>query len=213
MIHLKKLVLALGLLAPLVLLSSIAGHTADHPWKNYLGCYATSQLNGAVIPPQAAGTIQGKAEEGDGWFGAIADFDTHKPVPAVNFLMYRGLDEDQKPKYDGGSAFLDRGEFTEDAQGSHYRFSGRLAYNPQPRYHFTLTEEIDISTPSAGVVKVRVMRKVVEFPDYNADDTYILKKNRLYSSCKNLILDRQNLGRQRISIGSIPVPMQSQSFD
>jgi hypothetical protein len=76
---------------------------------------------------------------------------------------------------DEGNAFNDRGTFKVDSKGEHYKFTGKLAYRPNPKYMGTLQSTIDVAVDAAGNLVVHILRKIPAASKYNSNRTYVLR--------------------------------------
>jgi hypothetical protein len=113
-----RLIFALGFL-----LSSVS-FAAENPLAKYVGCYDSESvsIDGAVFQGMGA-----RVENGVGSvIKNVNDPVTHRLIPAVNFTFWR-IDPKIEPGVGwpiGSSALSDRGTYTKDSAGEHFRYVG-----------------------------------------------------------------------------------------
>jgi hypothetical protein len=90
-------------------------------WNKFLGCYREVTIDGAS---ERLGTAKIERGEGQVW-GQVYDINSAKPIPSIIITLSRPNTENYYSPVDI-SVFTDRGHFTSDKNGDHYRFHGEI---------------------------------------------------------------------------------------
>lgn len=155
----------------------IPGLSTDHEsWGKYLGCYSETEVDGV---PQKNGHASIEITDGQIW-GKVYDIASGNPIPAITITLNRRGDNSEFYPVDV-SIFTDRGHFTSDRNGDHYRFNGQVEDSLTGSLEkLTFHSSVDFKTLEDGTLQVNFTRSVdgTDRPDlYDAKASALLVPN------------------------------------
>ncbi|MBL7542460.1 MAG: hypothetical protein JNL11_01520 [Bdellovibrionaceae bacterium] len=147
---------------------------ASTSFEKYAGCYRTIKVNGqAVIANPNYNTLTRIKADKDVLF---VDESTKNEIPTMFFTLYKGYSTAQQTDYwDLASAFLDRGSYTNDSLGDHFRYEGKLSSKSSPDFALTVRLAIDILKINETQYSLHAMRNITEVNQLDSEDTYVLE--------------------------------------
>ena len=150
-------------------------------WKDLRGCYNTMSYNGnPVVDPENSRGMANSSP--DFMFGTLAD---GSRVPTFSFYLFK-YRQGNTSFSDFAWIFADLGNILVSADGKtrSWSFKGpmmctTLCGTPTP---FTMNTRIEVKDLGNDLIEVHNFRHIAELPDhsYDADDTYILKRDRQF---------------------------------